>query len=67
MKVFALLSKHQGFKEEREWRIIYFQNRDTLHLLEKSDFLLSWRRGIEPKLKFKVEPLMLEPRETWTF
>jgi Protein of unknown function (DUF2971) len=67
MKVFALLSKHQGFKEEREWRIIYFPERDTLHLLENQISYFLGRRGIEPKLKFKVEPLMLEPRETWTF
>jgi Protein of unknown function (DUF2971) len=33
MKLYALLSKHHGFIEEREWRIIYLPERDTHKLL----------------------------------
>jgi hypothetical protein len=67
MKVFALLSKHKGFKEEKEWRIIYMPDRDGLGLLKSQISYHIGPRGIEPKLKFKIEPLKLDPPETWTF
>jgi hypothetical protein len=67
MKLFALLSKHQGFQEEKEWRIIYLPDRDKRELLKGQISYSIGKRGIEPKLKYKVEPLQLEPRETWTF
>jgi hypothetical protein len=28
IKIFALFSKHRGFIEEREWRIVYLPDRD---------------------------------------
>jgi hypothetical protein len=63
----SLLSKHTGFAEEQEWRIIYLPDRDTKGLMK--DRLGYFRRGhtIEPKLKFPIKPLELEPRQTWTF
>jgi|ERR1700722_3641110 hypothetical protein len=63
----SLLSKHPGFSEEEEWRIIYMPDRDTKGLMK--DRLGYFRRGnsIEPKLRFPIKPLELEPRETWTF
>jgi len=67
MKIFALLSKHKGFKEEKEWRIIYLPDRDELQLLKEQISYSIGKRVIEPKLKYKIEPLKLEPRETWTF
>jgi len=63
----SLLSKHKGFAEEEEWRIIYFPDRDVNGLMK--DRLGYFRRGntIEPKLRFPIEPMRLEPRQTWTF
>ena len=67
MKIFALLSKHKGFDEEREWRIIYLPERDELNLLTSRISYFIGKRGIEPKLKFKIEPLKFAEPETWTF
>lgn len=67
MKIFALLSKHKGFSEENEWRIIYLPERDDLRLLINQISYFIGKKGIEPKLKYKIEPLNLEPREEWTF
>lgn len=67
IKFFALKFKHDGFHEEREWRIIYMPDRDVQVLLKDKFGYVIGRRGVEPKLKLKIEPLRLEPRETWTF
>lgn len=29
LKLFALFTKHDGFKEEKEWRVVYLSERDT--------------------------------------
>jgi Protein of unknown function (DUF2971) len=34
IKTFALTTKHSGFSEEREWRIIYYPERDPQGLLK---------------------------------
>jgi hypothetical protein len=67
MKIYALISKHQAFAEEREWRIIYMPDRDYNGLLKDRFSYIVGRRGIEPKLKFKIEPLAIEPKQDWTF
>lgn len=67
MKIFALLSKHKGFDEEKEWRIIYLPDRDELNLLTSRISYSIGKRGIEPKLKCKLEPLKFKDPETWTF
>jgi hypothetical protein len=68
VKLFALKFKHDGFHEEREWRLIYLPDRDPQGLFLKQRFgYVIGSRGVEPKLKFKIEPLPIEPRETWTF
>ena len=56
-----------GFKEEKEWRIIYLPEHDELKLLKSQVSYCFGKKGIEPKLKFKIEPLKLEPIEKWTF
>ena len=56
-KLFALLSKHHGFLEEREWRVIYMPDRDPTGLLSPMLGYAVSNRGIEPKLKFRVAPL----------
>jgi hypothetical protein len=68
IKLFALKFKHDGFHEEREWRIIYMPDRDPqgVFLKERFGYVIG-RHGVEPKLKLKIEPLLIEPRDTWTF
>lgn len=56
-KMFALFNKHRGFSEEREWRVIYLRDHDTKRSLEGMLHYAVGRRGIEPKLKFIVQPI----------
>lgn len=63
----ALSSKHPGFGEEEEWRIVYFSDLDVHDLLKDRRGYLVRGDTVEPKLKFPVEPLKLEPRQDWTF
>jgi Protein of unknown function (DUF2971) len=67
MMLLSLVSKHHGFVEEQEWRVIYLPNRDTGGLLKDSFSYVVGRNGIEPKLRVKIEPLATEPGATWTF
>jgi len=55
--IFALFTKHKGFEEEREWRIVYRLVRDSSHLLDGMLGYFVGPRGLEPKLKFKVRPI----------
>jgi len=57
IKLFALFTKHHGFKEEREWRVVYLPERDIEKTLEPMFHYSIGPRGIEPKLKFKVLPI----------
>jgi hypothetical protein len=57
IKLFALFTKHRGFMEEREWRVVYLPDRDTQKRLEPMFNYLISSRGIEPKLRFKVLPV----------
>ena len=56
-KLMSLCTKHCGFKEEREWRAIYRPERDIEKRLVSMLHYGFGRTGIEPKLKFRVEPL----------
>jgi hypothetical protein len=67
MKVYSLTSKHPGFGEEQEWRIIYLPDRDRSKILADRFHYLVGKNGIQPKLRFKIEPLPIDPRGTWTF
>jgi Protein of unknown function (DUF2971) len=67
IKFFALKSKHNGFLEEREWRIIYMPERDPQGVWKdkfKQHYLIG-TRGVEPKLIYKIAPL--DASQTWTF
>lgn len=57
IKLFALFSKHHGFKEEKEWRIVYLPDRDASQKLKPMLHYSIGSRGIQPKLKFKVLPV----------
>lgn len=57
LKIFSLFTKHCGFKEEREWRAVYLRERDRADaLVDKLGYAVK-SRGVEPKLKFKIEPV----------
>jgi hypothetical protein len=57
LKMFALFTKHPGFAEEREWRAVYFPERDlTKAFVHLIDYAIG-PRGIEGKLKFKIAPI----------
>jgi hypothetical protein len=57
IKFFALTSKHIGFLEENEWRIIYLPEYDNNNYLKDSLSYHIPAQGVEPKLKFKVLPV----------
>ena len=55
--IFTLYTKHHGFHEEQEWRIVYMQHRDQKNLLANMLDYFIGPRGAEPKLKFDIAPL----------
>ncbi len=57
LKLFAVFSKHHGFIEEDEWRIVYLPDRDKDKKLHPMFHYFIGSRGIEPKLRFKVLPI----------
>ncbi len=56
IKMFALYSKHRGFDEEREWRIVYTPSHDQKGALKDCFHYLVGARGIEPRLRFRIAP-----------
>lgn len=57
IKFFSLFTKHDGFREEQEWRVVYMPERDTGGRLKEMFNYAVGPRGIEPKLRFKVGPI----------
>lgn len=55
-KLFSLFTKHAGFIEEEEWRLVYLKERDTDNRLASSLSYHIGPTGIQPKLKLKVKP-----------
>jgi Protein of unknown function (DUF2971) len=55
LKLFSIFTKHQGFKEESEWRVVYSRDRDKDKALDRMFSYWIGPRGVEPKLKFKIE------------
>jgi hypothetical protein len=56
LRYFALFTKHAAFREENEWRVVYFPDRDVK---QRYAGLLSYaitQRGIQPKLKLRLGP-----------
>jgi hypothetical protein len=54
IKNFALTTKHKGFSEEAEWRVIYYPERDRAGLLKHCMDYHIGHRGVEPKLKYRI-------------
>jgi hypothetical protein len=57
IKLFALFTKHRGFHEEREWRVVYLRERDREGVLQQQLHYTIGERGIEPRLRFSTEAL----------
>ncbi|MBA2676557.1 DUF2971 domain-containing protein [Ramlibacter sp.] len=57
IKLFALFTKHRGFHEEREWRIVYLREHDRDGKLTQQLNYAIGGRGIEPRLRFTVAAL----------
>lgn len=55
IKLFALFTKHDGFREEREWRVVYLKERDHHGTFQDSFGYYAGPRGIEPKFKLRIE------------
>ncbi|KRP96416.1 hypothetical protein AOQ72_19115 [Bradyrhizobium yuanmingense] len=53
VKTLALVTKHAGFDEEREWRAVYVPERDPFGYLKPCLDYFVGPRGVEPKLKYK--------------
>ena len=56
VKLYSLFSKHRGFEEEREWRVVYMSERDDASKLKPMLHYMNGPRGIEPKLRFRFAP-----------
>ena len=54
LKMFALTTKHSGFSEEKEWRVLYLPYRDPNGALNKYFDYWIGPTGIQPKLKLKL-------------
>jgi Protein of unknown function (DUF2971) len=57
LKLFSLFTKHDGFSEEQEWRVVYMSERETTNALSSMLGYLVTARGVEPKLKLKLTVL----------
>jgi hypothetical protein len=57
IKIFALFTKHRGFSEEDEWRIVYLPDRDKEKRLQSMFHYSIGPHGVEPKLRFSVSPI----------
>ena len=56
LKIFAIFTKHSGFREEREWRFVYLRQRDRSNTFLPMLGYAIGKRGLEPKLKLSVAP-----------
>jgi hypothetical protein len=55
LKMFAIFSKHFGFGEEHEWRVVYMRDRDKAKVFDRMFGYWMGPRGVEPKLKLKMD------------
>jgi hypothetical protein len=55
LKVFSLFTKHKGFREEKEWRFVYLNDRDTKSLYSSMFGYHISNRGVEPKLRLRLD------------
>ena len=55
--LYAIFTKHIGFDEEDEWRLVYFKERDNDARLHRYLSYFNGPNGLEPKLKLPLEPI----------
>lgn len=63
----ALSTKHVGFAEEREWRLVYLLHRDFQRELVHLFGYHHGRGGLEPKLKLPIKPPLNIFSDSWSF
>lgn len=63
----AITTKHDGFKEEREWRLVYLRHRDRDNLLSRYFHYTVGTMGAELKLKLPIAPLPGDTEACWSF
>jgi hypothetical protein len=54
---YSLFTKHIGFSEENEWRIVYTPSQDKANALSPMIGYHNGPRGIEPKMRLKIEAI----------
>ncbi|BAO89043.1 DUF2971 domain-containing protein [Caballeronia cordobensis] len=54
---FSVFTKHSGFQEEQEWRVVYSRHHDQSNALTSMLGYFINNGVVEPKLKFKISPL----------
>lgn len=57
LKLFSLFTKHSGFSEEGEWRVVYLRDRDKDQRFTSMLGYAITSRGVEPKLKLRIKEL----------
>ncbi len=57
IKLFALFTKHKGFSEEQEWRLVYTSERDVEKKFAHMIGYWTGPRGPEPKLKLTLRDM----------
>ena len=57
LKTFSLFTKHSGFSEEGEWRVVYLNDRDKERRFANMLGYAITSRGVEPKMKLKIKEL----------
>ncbi|TWB43421.1 DUF2971 domain-containing protein [Nitrospirillum pindoramense] len=69
LRLLSLTSKHRGFMEEREWRVIYLPERDIQQRCPEYLTYIVGRNGVEPKLRHPLKPISLPEGTTydWNF
>ncbi|WP_288960891.1 DUF2971 domain-containing protein [uncultured Sulfitobacter sp.] len=55
--LYAIFTKHSGFAEESEWRLVYLKDRDKAATLEPYLSYFNGPNGFEPKLKLPLAPI----------
>lgn len=61
IRLAALFSKHKGFNEEKEWRVVYMRERDLNKVFDPMLGYSTGAQGIEQRLKFRIA-LTLAPQ-----
>ena len=56
IKMFSLFTKHPGFSEEKEWRIVYLSGRGSDDGMPIEKHYITTAKGVEPKLRLKIRP-----------